>query len=123
MPDKLTPRELAALRNSHWTPTAARTVLAARAASGETFTAFARRHGFLPQRLFWWRKRLAEAGADGQPWFVPAVISCTPVLPRTAPRPAQVTLRLLDVELDLTEAAAVAPEWLAALVAALRGQR
>ncbi len=121
MPVKPTPPALARLRNTHWTPATARTVLAKQAASGETLAAFARRHGLLPQRLFWWRKRLVEA-QPAAPLFVPAVITGTPLPLRASPRPPQVTVRLGDLEVDLHDTT-VSPEWLAALLCALRAQR
>lgn len=41
-----------------WSEDDARRILDELAASGETVTAFARRRGLVPQRLWWWQKRL-----------------------------------------------------------------
>ena len=55
--------ELAELRSSRaWTEDEGRRVLAALASSGKSVAAFARQHGFVAQRLSWWRKRLGVAG-------------------------------------------------------------
>jgi hypothetical protein len=64
-----------------WTKDEAREVLKRQAASGLSVEKFAQQAGFVPQRLSWWRKRLANA-CSGQrtaapassPSFVPVVV-------------------------------------------------
>lgn len=46
-----------------WTAEQARSVLEAWEQSGESGAAYARAIGVVAQRLFWWRRRLAEGGA------------------------------------------------------------
>ena len=43
-----------------WTEEQARAVLAALGASSQSLAAFCRSHGLVPQRLWWWRKRLGD---------------------------------------------------------------
>jgi transposase-like protein len=43
-----------------WTEAQARVVLEEQARSGESINAFARRHGVTPQRVRWWRDRIAK---------------------------------------------------------------
>jgi transposase-like protein len=125
MPNKLTTTYLARLRGRHWTTQDARAVLAAQAQSGESLSAFARRHGLTPQRLCWWRKRLAEwdaAEENRRPLLVP-VVSPAPAPDAAAPSSPQVRLRCGDVQIDLPDAAAVPAAWLAALVRELGARR
>lgn len=62
-----------------WTEQHARAVLGALDASGESVSAFARKIGVVPQRLHWWRRRLAcDAIAPAEtrrPAFVPVIAS------------------------------------------------
>jgi len=48
-----------------WTADKARAVLARWDESGGSGASFARSIGVVPQRLFWWRKRLERAGERG----------------------------------------------------------
>ncbi len=65
-----------------WTEKQARKVLQKQRESGDGVTTFARRIGVTPQRLFWWRTRLASHGACSQqpaeihdmPRLVPVVV-------------------------------------------------
>jgi hypothetical protein len=85
-------------------------------------SAFARQRGFDPQRLGWWKKRLAEwnaEGEEGRAHFAPAVIST----PGDLADP-QVSVRLAEgVLIEVAEVSAVPPAWLSALVSGLRGQK
>jgi len=47
-----------------WTAEQARSVLDAWEESGRSGSAYARSIGVVPQRLFWWRRRLAESGTS-----------------------------------------------------------
>jgi hypothetical protein len=59
-----------------WTEADARSVLADWERSGDTLEAFARSRGLVPQRLWWWRKRLREQAPETQTalTFVPATV-------------------------------------------------
>ena len=130
MSDKpLTPKQLRQVQRGRWSTSTARAVLAAQQASGETLNGFARHHGLHPQRLFWWRKRLEEWSSEGSEaaLLVPVVARALPATAagapaRTAPGgdAAQVTLRLGQVLIEVADASAVQPGWLAALVLELR---
>ena len=109
-----------------WTPELARRLLAEWRSSGQSLAVFSRRRGFLPQRLSWWRKRLASqevrhaAASSAAP---PAGGGFVPLTVRPAARsnPAAIvelgdTLR---VELGTLDRASAA--WIADLVKALGG--
>src|SRR5207245_11139362 len=63
-----------------WTAEDARRVLRAWQASGKSLEVFARQRRLVPQRLYWWRKRLGEWGSSKRTararkaGFVPAVV-------------------------------------------------
>jgi transposase-like protein len=120
----LTTRDLTRLRHTRWTTPTARAVLAAQEKSGESVAGFAQRHGLEPQRLYWWRNRLSEWSAahdHGAPLLVPVV---TPFSRVSRAELASPQLRLVcgEVQVELADAAAVSPEWLAAVVRALRAR-
>jgi len=54
-----------------WTQKKARAVLGAWRRSGQSGAAFARAIGVVPQRLYWWKRRLPEGSSV--PAFVPVV--------------------------------------------------
>lgn len=68
-----------------WTEQQAREVLQVQSASGESPTTFCRRMGLAPQRLVWWRQRLANStgleqhpgGCQSAQQFVPVVVRPT----------------------------------------------
>jgi hypothetical protein len=53
-----------------WTETEAREALSALDASGLSATEFAYRQGIDAQRLYWWRRRLANSSNEAAPSFV-----------------------------------------------------
>ena len=95
-----------------WTEDDARGVLDAQRQSGESIAAFGRRHGIAAARLYWWKKRLAGAGAGaalgGTMTLVPATVITdeAAVVIRT---PAGITIA----------ATTASPDWIAAVVTAL----
>ena len=91
---------------TQWTEAQARAALAEWRESKQSAEAFARKRGFAPGRLAYWRKRL-EARATGA--FVPVVAP--------ARRDAHVEIELRGVTLRLRED--LAPEIIARIVAAL----
>lgn len=112
--------ESRASKQSHgerWTEKDARRVLGAWEKSGETVAAFARRMGVIPQRLSWWRKRLAQA-PSGEPSvaFVPVTVRPGADVTST-PRTAPVVLTLGDrVRIDVRDMDGTTAAWVAALL-------
>ncbi|WIG93417.1 hypothetical protein [Myxococcus sp. SDU36] len=108
-----------------WTPDEARRELAALQRSGLPLATYARQRGVSDQRLRWWRERLGEweeaAPVNGPARWVPAVLrgmSAAPTLP--AEGSAAVVVRLPGgCVLELLDAAAIPPAWVAELVGAL----
>jgi hypothetical protein len=90
--------------------------------SGLTLAAFARQRGLGPQRLTWWRKRLAETSScetNSPP------VSLVPVTLRPAPAialgtPVAITSRS-GVCIEVRDVGAVTAPWGAALLLALDG--
>ena len=84
-----------------WREADARRVLEVVRESGQSLSAFARQHGFHPQRLYFWRAQL-----------VPATIAFGAQV--------QVSVRLaFGVVVEVADSGAVAPEWLVAVVRGL----
>jgi transposase-like protein len=122
----VTERWLAELRGSRsWTEEEGQRVIEAWEASGESVSVFARRVGLVPQRVYWWRRRLgagpAKAGATEARAL--SVAAFVPMTVRATPAPilgAAVTvctpegLRIEVTDLDATSAA-----WVATLVRSL----
>jgi hypothetical protein len=86
-------------------------------------SAFARGQGFEPQRLWWWKKRLGEWGAEEGKARVPLV----PAVIRASADPAlgcaPVSVRLAEgVVIEVAETSSVAPDWLVAVVGGLLGR-
>ena len=121
--------EQAQVHDGRWTAEVARSVLAApkQAASGESVASFARSHGLQRQRLLWWRKRLAEwqcAEEEGPSRLVPAIVSQVLPAELASDGNAQVSLRVgAEVRIDIADAGAVSPSWVAALVRELGARR
>jgi hypothetical protein len=111
-------RELTKLTARRWRQEDAETVLAAWEKSGLSLSRFAGTQGVNVQRLIWWRKKRGHAGRhlkrqSDAVSFIPAVMKASP---------ATVVLRLPHgVDVEVTDAAAVPAEWLAAAVKALEG--
>ena len=114
-------------RRTFWTRAEAEQVLDEWATSGESLTAFARGRGIVPQRLAWWRKRLAIApcrsetaskGSGALARFIPVAVR--PVALQTASAEAMATVELgggLRVALRTLDGDSAA--WVASLVKAL----
>jgi hypothetical protein len=90
-----------------WTESDAREVLSAWEASGESGPAFGRRHGIVPQRLWWWRSRLAAA------------TSFLPVEVRGSPSAVVVTTEG-GVRVEVAAVDEASAEWVATLIERLR---
>jgi len=97
-----------------WTAAEAQRLLSSWKSSGESLSAFARRHGFSAQRLSWWRRRLDERTAAAEPVkLAPVVISAT------GARGTAVTVELGAVVVRVSELQAESAAWVAALATAL----
>lgn len=89
----------------------------AQAASGESVLAFAETYGLTVERIYRWRRQLAEgsgptSGGDG--------LEFTPVAVTASRGDALVTVRAGDIDIDIAEPTKVAAQWVADLVAELR---
>lgn len=103
--------EKKARAGERWSEIEGRAAIAAWKASGDTVAAFARDHGVDPQRIGWWRKRLAE-GESVAAALVPVTIA--------ASRMGAVRVRVDDVEIEIVDGELVSPEWVAALALSVR---
>ena len=118
--NELTAEDLARLRKQRWTAIDARAVLRLWRASRQSMAGFGQRHGVGAQRLSWWNKRLADwrdRGGDGdlapEASLVPAIVRGGEV----ALHAAALVVRLPSgIAIDISDPAAVAPTWLAAVV-------
>jgi hypothetical protein len=77
---------------------------------------FARARGYQAQRLAWWAKRLEPAATATQ-----ASVRLAPVVITDRARCAvRVAIEATTVRVEIDDASAVHPAWIAALVSALR---
>ena len=96
----------------HWSEQDARRVVAAWRRSGESVRAFAARHGFVRQRLYYWTQRLESAPAETpEPQFVSAIV-------REVNCKGSVRVRIGSASIEI-DAPAVSPAWVASLIAEL----
>jgi transposase-like protein len=105
--------ELRDLKEKRWGAEEARRVLAAWRRSGLSMNAFAQEHGFVAQRLGWWKQKVGEGGAE-LARFVPVVVG-----PTTTSATASATVLLRSPRgtvVEVLDAQAVSPEWLSTLV-------
>jgi hypothetical protein len=99
----------------HWNAKIARRMLEAFESSGMSREAFARSRGVNPQRLWWWRKRLAERPSPRPISFIPAAVS-------HVQEAAGITVRLPGgVAIEAKAAAASPVAWVTALARSLAG--
>lgn len=108
---------------ARWSADEARQILDERATSGETLHAFAKGRGLVPQRLWWWQKRLGgkrrprvadNAAIATVPAFLPVTVR--PVEPESILATVE-TAGGLRVELRVLDGASAS--WVASLVKAL----
>jgi hypothetical protein len=125
----LTRKQLAALRGpQHWSAEDARAVLATCKTSGLSRARFCDLHRLSPQRLYTWARQIgdwetAEEASSAEPIgaLVPLVVRSDPGA-EMATTTAPLTVRLPSgVALEVRGGAVLDPNWLSALVAALRG--
>lgn len=104
----------------YWSEGDARLVLDQLSQSGESLTAFAKRHGLVPQRLSRWRLRLSQQkpinkkpGLSAQDaGFIPVVVRPSP-----SPTPVLVEIGALRIQVQTLEPSSAT--WVAALAQAL----
>ena len=116
----------ARIEDRRWTEENARRVLAEWEASGQTLAAFARATGLVPQRLSWWRRRLAGRAPEATPTaeetrapaFLPVEIVGGALDARAA-----LMITWGDLRIELGDPGLVPPAWIAELVSELRGLR
>lgn len=111
-----------------WTEQLARVVLQKQRDSGDGVTAFARRIGISPQRLFWWRARLAAHGVSSeQPARACDVARLVPVVVRhneavEAVSATSLVVRIGEhVRVDVHHPDAASAAWVALLAAGCMG--
>ena len=110
---------------TRWTEEQARRLLAEWTTSGGPLAAFARRRGVHPQRLTWWRKRLAHtARVEDAPMVAPAFLPVTVRVASAAAELAPIVAAIqfgdaMRVELRTLDSASAC--WVAALSRALGG--
>jgi hypothetical protein len=118
MGELLTAEELNELRERRWSAADARRVLKMCRGSGLSVSAFGARHGLAPQRLGWWKKRLAEwRQHEKAPTAAAAPMTLVPAVVVGGASP--VAIRVNDVMFEVTDPAAVDPTWLGAVLSAL----
>jgi hypothetical protein len=106
-----------------WTEQDARRVLEELDKSGETVAGFALRRGLVPQRLFWWRKRLERvATCESKPTFIPVTVRAAAAW-REAERVAVVVTAGDGVRVEVREVDAATAVWVASLVLQLGERR
>lgn len=106
-----------------WTEQDARRVLEEWEKSGETVAEFARLRGLVPQRLFWWRKRLERvASCESKPAFIPVTVRAAAEW-REAERVAVVVTAGDGVRVEVREVDGATAAWVAALVLQLGERR
>jgi hypothetical protein len=107
-----------------WTEQTARVVLRKQRDSGDGVTAFARRIGVSPQRLFWWRARLAAHAASNEqpartcdvPRLVPVVVQQKEAVEAVSATPLVVRIGE-HVRVDVRHPDAASAAWVALLAA------
>ena len=67
------------MAHGQWTEVEARGVLEAWRKSGASVEAFARARGLVPQRLYWWKRKLGIAGRKDRAELVPVRLAERPL--------------------------------------------
>jgi hypothetical protein len=98
------------MAHGQWTEVEARGVLEAWRKSGASIEAFARGRGLVPQRLYWWKRKLGIAGRRDRAALVPVRLAEPPdgevSDPRRRGEPVTVLLRsghMLKIGRDFDE--------------------
>ena len=102
-----------------WSEDEARRVIAAYAASGESVSGFATRHGIDSQRLYWWRRRLGDGVCEPRG---KATVSLVPVTVREQPAACDGVAMVVSAEgvrIEVREVDATTASWVSMVVASL----
>lgn len=105
-----------------WTEAEARRVLEALERSGESVSSFARGAGLVPQRVSWWRKRLATTDTAATTAMVTAAATFVPVVVRAeagAAREAAVVLNFGAARMEVRALDASSASWVAQVLRAV----
>ena len=114
--------EVAELARRRWTEAEARRVLRAHAQSGKSVLAFAQDHGLVAERVYRWRRKLGVVD-ENRPTNQAEEIEFAPVVVTGGRgRESAVTVRVGEVDIDVVDPTSVAPDWVARVVAELRGR-
>jgi len=107
----------------HWKREDAARVLSDWGSSGESLTAFARRHRLGVHRLQWWRAQLAQTvDSDAQALRLIAAVPPRAPLISIGPQAAgAVSVTIGAARIEVNDPGQTDPRWLAALVSELRG--
>lgn len=81
------------MAHGQWSEVEARGVLEAWRRSGLPLERFARQRGFVPQRLYWWKRKLADADKTPGPTSTPALLPVRVVPEGRRGEPVTVLLR------------------------------
>jgi hypothetical protein len=87
-----------------WTDDDARYLLDEWRRSGDTLAAFARKHGFAPSRLYWWKKKVEPSPRSVPLSLVPATIVSESGVRLTIRLPGEVTIEVADASPNLVAA-------------------
>jgi transposase-like protein len=103
-----------------WREPEARQALEACASSGESILVFSRRHGIIPERLYWWRRRLKRKSPRPRDEKVVTRAPLIPVMIRPTPPKTQVVDHVMVIagklRVKVANTSVVSPEWIAALL-------
>jgi transposase-like protein len=113
--------ELASLVTRRWTEKEARKVLRAHARSGKSVLAFAEEHGLVAERVYRWRRRLDGGAPEHDDHDREHDIEFAPVVVTNA-RESAVLVRVGELEVEVTDPSNVPPEWIASVLAEVRGR-
>lgn len=95
----------------HWSEDEARAVLVKWTKSGLSGAAFAKTIGVVPQRLFWWRRRVSHVAQD-TPAFVPVVA----MEARAASENALVVTTANGMRIEVREVDASTAAWVVSVI-------
>ena len=101
------------LAGQRWGAADGRRVLAAWRQSGLSLNAFAQEHGFVAQRLGWWKKKIGDGSAVEIARFVPVVVRGAE---RATPGAVVVLRSRAGVTVEVNDPGIVPVEWLIAVM-------
>lgn len=124
--EKRTAWQRAIEAGTNWSAAEAKAVLDAQSKSGASILAFAREHGIVPKRLYWWRYRLAVSPQEKRTRSSEPVGRLIPltVVESVSPARSRAEGRVVVIDgalrVEVDDPAAVSPAWIATLVRSVR---